>query len=58
MTHLFTSDLKVINVGLDSFADSILENEGSATKVAWRPPALEMMLAPFQVVNAHESIKT
>ena len=40
MTNLFTSDLKVINVGLDAFADSIIQNGGNATKVAWRPPAL------------------
>ena len=40
MTNLFTSDLKVINVGLDIFADSIIQNGGNATKVAWRPPAL------------------
>ena len=26
MTNLFSSDLKVINVGLDAFADSIIQN--------------------------------
>ena len=39
MTDLFQGDLKIINVGLDSFANSINQNGGIAAKVAWRPPA-------------------
>ena len=39
MKTLFQQDLKVVNVGLESFADNIGAAGGSATQLAWAPPA-------------------
>ena len=39
MKTLFQQDLKVVNVGLQSFADNIAAAGGSATQLAWAPPA-------------------
>ena len=39
MTDLFNSQLKVINIGIENFADAILQNGGEVTQVAWKPPA-------------------
>ena len=39
MTELFKSELKVINVGLNSFSESINKNGGEANQVDWKPPA-------------------
>lgn len=36
---LFDRDLSVINVGLESFADSIRQTGGKALHLDWRPPA-------------------
>ena len=39
MTELFKSELKVINLGLNSFSESINEYGGEASQVDWKPPA-------------------
>jgi hypothetical protein len=39
MSTLFGESLRVLNVGLSSFADSIREAGGSVVHVGWRPPA-------------------
>jgi hypothetical protein len=39
MKALFQKDLKVINVGLQGFADNIAAAGGAATQLAWAPPA-------------------
>ena len=60
MTDLFQSELKVINVGLEGFADAINHSGGSATNVAWRPPAegdVEMGQALARLVN-NEKVDT
>jgi len=36
---LFTEELQVLNVGLASFAASIVEAGGAATQIEWAPPA-------------------
>ena len=38
-SDLFNSDLSVVNVGLDSFADAIDGAGGQAVRTDWRPPA-------------------
>jgi hypothetical protein len=39
MKALFQQELNVVNVGLQSFADNIAAAGGSATQLAWSPPA-------------------
>ncbi len=39
MNELFDTDLRVVNVGLSSFADNLVQAGGQATQLAWRPPA-------------------
>jgi hypothetical protein len=39
MKALFQQDLKVANVGLQSFADNVAAAGGSATHLSWAPPA-------------------
>ena len=39
MKGLFAQDLRVVNVGLAGFADNIVAAGGSATQLAWAPPA-------------------
>jgi hypothetical protein len=39
VTDLFDNELRVVNVGLASFADNIVKAGGHATHLAWRPPA-------------------
>lgn len=39
MKALFQQDLKVVNVGLQGFADNIAAAGGSVTRLAWAPPA-------------------
>ena len=39
MKALFQQDLKVVNVGLQGFADNIAAAGGRATQLAWAPPA-------------------
>lgn len=37
---LFSKDLKVINVGLQNFADNLWAKEVTAIHVKWTPPAM------------------
>ena len=39
MKALFQQDLKVVNVGLQSFADNIATASGQVTQLRWAPPA-------------------
>src|SRR5262245_1824102 len=39
MNKLFQEELKVINVGLSSFADPIIAAGGTVVHLEWRPPA-------------------
>jgi hypothetical protein len=39
MQDLFESELRVVNVGLQSFADNLTLAGGAATHLQWRPPA-------------------
>ena len=39
MKKLFEQDLKVVNVGLQGFADNIVAAGGRATHLSWAPPA-------------------
>ena len=39
INHLFERDLQVVNIGLESFADSIRDAGGAVTHLDWRPPA-------------------
>ena len=39
MKKLFEQDLKVVNIGLQGFANNILAAGGQATNLAWAPPA-------------------
>ncbi len=36
---IFNEDLRVLNVGLSSFADAIVEAGGKASQIEWTPPA-------------------
>jgi hypothetical protein len=50
MKPLFSEELRVVNVGLQGFADNIVAAGGNVTNLAWSPPAaadaaLGMMLA-------------
>ena len=38
---LFTGQLKVINVGVQSFADALIEQDVTVEQVEWRPPVQE-----------------
>ena len=44
---LFNKDLKVINIGLSSFRDTIKESNAEVVQVDWKPPA-EMMKKYFK----------
>ena len=39
MKKLFAEDLKVVNVGLQGFANNITAAGGQVTNVTWAPPA-------------------
>jgi len=39
MSALFAKPLSVLNVGLASFADAIVQRGGAATRIEWAPPA-------------------
>ena len=39
MKTLFQQDLKVVNVGLQGFADNIAAAGGNVTHLSWAPPA-------------------
>ncbi len=36
---LFSTDLKIINMGLASFAENLKEQKVKVTRMEWRPPA-------------------
>jgi Protein of unknown function (DUF1116) len=39
MNEVFDAELRVVNIGLSSFADNLRTAGGHATQLAWRPPA-------------------
>ena len=39
INELFSKELKVINMGLDSFADNLRREEVEVLQVDWKPPA-------------------
>lgn len=39
INELFRKDLKVINVGLDSFAENLRKEEVKVLQMDWKPPA-------------------
>ena len=39
MNEVFDTELRVVNIGLSSFADNLRRAGGHATQLAWRPPA-------------------
>jgi hypothetical protein len=40
MENLFKSELKVINMGLEGFAETLKERETPVMHVRWQPPAM------------------
>jgi len=40
MKGLFEKELKVINMGLESFAETLKEREAPVMHVRWQPPAM------------------
>ena len=51
---LFNEELKVINIGLGSFKESIVEAGGGAVQIDWKPPA-EMDEKIFHILSKNES---
>ena len=39
ISELFNKELKVISMGLDSFADSLRKEEVQVLQMDWKPPA-------------------
>jgi FdrA protein len=39
ISELFTKELVVINMGLDSFADNLRKEEVKVLQMDWKPPA-------------------
>ncbi len=39
INELFSKELKVINMGLDSFADNLRREEVEVLQMDWKPPA-------------------
>jgi FdrA protein len=39
INELFNRELKVINMGLDSFADNLRKEEVEVVQLDWKPPA-------------------
>lgn len=39
INELFSQELKVVNVGLESFYNSLVDQEVQAINVRWKPPA-------------------
>jgi hypothetical protein len=39
INELFRKELKVINMGLDSFADNLRKEEVQVLQLDWKPPA-------------------
>ncbi len=40
MEKLFRSELKIINMGLEGFAETLKERETPVMHVRWQPPAM------------------
>ncbi len=40
MIELFTKELKVINIGLEGFAETLKERKTPVMHVRWQPPAM------------------
>lgn len=40
MENLFDSELKIINMGLEDFAETLKEREIPVMHVRWQPPAM------------------
>ncbi len=40
METLFTGELKIINMGLEGFAETLKERGASVLHVRWQPPAM------------------
>ncbi len=40
MNKLFSDELKVINLGLEGFAETLKERESKVVHVRWQPPAM------------------
>jgi hypothetical protein len=39
ISELFSKELKVINMGLDSFADNLRKEDVKVLQMDWKPPA-------------------
>jgi hypothetical protein len=39
INELFSKELKVINIGLDSFAENLRKEEVEVLQLDWKPPA-------------------
>jgi hypothetical protein len=39
INELFSKELKVINMGLDSFSDNLRKEEVKVLQMGWKPPA-------------------
>jgi hypothetical protein len=39
ISELFSKELKVINMGLDSFADNLRKEDVNVLQMDWKPPA-------------------
>jgi len=39
INELFSKELKVINMGLDSFAENLRKQEVEVLQMGWKPPA-------------------
>jgi hypothetical protein len=57
---IFNQDLKVINIGLASFAGSIRQTGGTALQLDWRPPAEGSRQAGMQLAQLvkHPAVET
>ena len=40
MNKLFSDELKVINMGLEGFAETLKEQDAKVIHVRWQPPAM------------------
>jgi len=51
MKSLFTQDLSVVNIGLESFSDNIVTAGGQSTNLTWQPPAGADAIAGFELAK-------
>jgi len=58
INDLFKEDLTVINMGLESFADNLREQDVEAVQVSWKPPAggNKKIAALFDMLEANSSL--